>query len=965
MHGRKLVTTGTIATFAILALVGGCREATTGPTSVKPQDFASNLKLLSGNQQLGVVGAALPEQLTVKVVDAGGQPVSGATVLWQVRDGGGTINPPASTTGASGVASVTWTLGTGLVANKAVAVLSGSYVLDSAVFTASSREGPPASMVMTSGAALQARVAALVSSPLSVVLKDQYGHPVPKVKVTWLPLTAQSGTVTAVNDSTDASGSSTANWTTGTLAATQVAAARIAGLNDVIFTVNATADTSRRLTLISGNNQNTARGLPLTTPLVVRLADRFGNFIEGDTIIWNDSIGGGGSITPTRGATDVNGLAQATWTLGATIGSQAVRARVAQSRVTFAATARVGLPKTITSAGNNQAQRVVTTLATPLSVQVKDSLGQAVPGLVVTWSTVNPGGSVAKQTDTTVADGSATALWTLGTVVGAQTASLTIAGVASPLTFSATASADTSRRLTLVSGGAQTAGVGGALSSISMRLLDRFNNPIVGDSIFFSDSTVGGGSFSASAAATDATGLASVTWTLGPRVGAQSFRSRLAAPRPEKVTVTATATVQLSDVVTGNFHSCAIANGSKIYCWGLNDVGQLGRGTNKSTNAPTTPVALALDTTADAQTLFARSVTGSRSSVCAVTPSNQVYCWGKGWGSLATSSLPIATSVNAAGGSGTALGLTDFLVAEDHACLIQTSGISNCTGNNDHGQLGDESAGPPYTSPGNGTWPWVNSQKTFSVIRLGTSFTCGFHRYLSEGVGAVPDSSQVPLCWGDGTEGQRGDSSTLNNIVAPKNSSVPLHIKVRSVGTALLLASFDSLSLAVGDKHACAVIAANSAAGTAGDAYCWGLNAYGQLGRATAGSGNAARDSVAGKVVGGVSFARLYAGKYHTCGLDATGNAYCWGRNDSGQLGNGLQTTTSTPQAVLGGLTFRTLSVGELTTCGVTGTPGQSATAASRVYCWGDNTFGQVGNSPAAGASTMVLTPARVAGQNP
>ena len=71
MHGRKLLTVGTVATLAILALVAGCGEATTGPTSVKAQDFASSLKLLSGNVQTGSVGAALPEVLSVRVVDAG------------------------------------------------------------------------------------------------------------------------------------------------------------------------------------------------------------------------------------------------------------------------------------------------------------------------------------------------------------------------------------------------------------------------------------------------------------------------------------------------------------------------------------------------------------------------------------------------------------------------------------------------------------------------------------------------------------------------------------------------------------------------------------------------------------------------------------------------------------------------------------------------------------------------------
>ena len=153
-----------------------------------------------------------------------------------------------------------------------------------------------------------------------------------------------------------------------------------------------------------------------------------------------------------------------------------------------------------------------------------------------------------------------------------------------------------------------------------------------------------------------------------------------------------------------------------------------------------------------------------------------------------------------------------------------------------------------------------------------------------------------------------------------------------------------------------------------GLAYCWGLNAHGQLGRVT---GAQPRDSSAAPVAGAIVFARLFAGKYHTCGLTAAGVAYCWGRNDYGQLGNGSTTAyntgTTTVSAVATGLTFRSLSLGELSTCGVTGTPstallGPSATPGT-VYCWGDNSFGQVGNGLTSTASTPVLTPAKVFGQ--
>ena len=114
-----------------------------------------------------------------------------------------------------------------------------------------------------------------------------------------------------------------------------------------------------------------------------------------------------------------------------------------------------------------------------------------------------------------------------------------------------------------------------------------------------------------------------------------------------------------------------------------------------------------------------------------------------------------------------------------------------------------------------------------------------------------------------------------------------MHIKVSHLPATI---AFDSLSLGLGDKHACAVAVAPVS--VAGQAFCWGLNAHGQLGTGVAVT-NASRDSLAQPVTGGIVFSRLYAGKYHTCGLTAAGAAYCWGRNDYGQLGerqsHGLQ----------------------------------------------------------------------------
>jgi len=76
----------------------------------------------------------------------------------------------------------------------------------------------------------------------------------------------------------------------------------------------------------------------------------------------------------------------------------------------------------------------------------------------------------------------------------------------------------------------------------------------------------------------------------------------------------------------------------------------------------------------------------------------------------------------------------------------------------------------------------------------------------------------------------------------------------------------------------------------------------------------------------------------HTCGLTPAGAAYCWGSNSSGQLGDpSAPFNQTTPVAVTGGIVFATVSTGFYHTCGVT--------AASAAYCWGDNFYGQLGDS--------------------
>lgn len=94
-------------------------------------------------------------------------------------------------------------------------------------------------------------------------------------------------------------------------------------------------------------------------------------------------------------------------------------------------------------------------------------------------------------------------------------------------------------------------------------------------------------------------------------------------------------------------------------------------------------------------------------------------------------------------------------------------------------------------------------------------------------------------------------------------------------------------NLAVGDQHACAIIAA-------GAIKCWGYNFSGELGS------NTTTDSLIPVVVTGLTGATsLGAGGAHTCAIAATGTAKCWGQHLAGQLGNNSPTRSSIPVTAL------------------------------------------------------------------
>src|SRR6266576_3537057 len=130
---------------------------------------------------------------------------------------------------------------------------------------------------------------------------------------------------------------------------------------------------------------------------------------------------------------------------------------------------------------------------------------------------------------------------------------------------------------------------------------------------------------------------------------------------------------------------------------------------------------------------------------------------------------------------------------------------------------------------------------------------------------------------------------------------------------------------------------------TAGEAYCWGGNNVGQLGDSTRNFSLAPVPTV-----GGLTFQALHGRNFHTCAIATSGAAYCWGVNNQGELGDSTHTEKLAPQAVLGGHTFLAIAAGSSHSCGI-------ATDAT-TYCWGDNQSGQLGD----GTGTERRIPTRV-----
>ena len=337
---------------------------------------------------------------------------------------------------------------------------------------------------------------------------------------------------------------------------------------------------------------------------------------------------------------------------------------------------------------------------------------------------------------------------------------------------------------------------------------------------------------------------------------------------------------KFAELKAGESHSCGRVGATDLLCWGSRERGQVGDGPCVANGMgtvcfPTAPAPVAIVTGGMLGTqqihLDQLALGGTFTCIIDVNggtgsfASRKVRCWGtadqNGMGIVFASTADSAQVLTP--GLGPSANIVDVAAGGAHLC-VRTDDIwwVDCMGINDHGQLGNGTVANPPGIPsaftivgGNPASPGGDGYPT-SGLSAGGSHTCAL-----DAVGV--------LCWGANTSGQLGAAG--GDEVYPTRVGISVTVS----------------ALSAGDQHTCALV-------VGGDVWCWGSNSNGQLGRGTIGG----TSSAPALVTGGLKFVSVTAGGSHTCGVTTDGSIYCWGANAFGQLGDGTQTDRGAPVRV-------------------------------------------------------------------
>ena len=276
------------------------------------------------------------------------------------------------------------------------------------------------------------------------------------------------------------------------------------------------------------------------------------------------------------------------------------------------------------------------------------------------------------------------------------------------------------------------------------------------------------------------------------------------------------------------------------------------------------------------------------------------------WGRGLSGGLGDNTTTDRSSPASVVGGFTDWVqisVAQDQMSAIRANGTAWCWGYNGYGRLGDGTT--------------TNRSSPVSVVGGFTDWVLISAGYTTHGIRA----NGTLWGWGMGATGAIGDNTTVS-----KQSPVSV------------VGGFTDWVQVSGGQWRAAALRAN------GTAWGWGYNSSGQIGDGT----TTGRISPV-QVVGGITdWVQLNAGGQHTVAIRATGTAWAWGNNGSGQLGDGTTTNRSSPVQVVGGFTnwVQISAVADGSTVAIR--------ANGTAWSWGNGTNGILGDGTTVNKSSPV-----------
>jgi alpha-tubulin suppressor-like RCC1 family protein len=353
--------------------------------------------------------------------------------------------------------------------------------------------------------------------------------------------------------------------------------------------------------------------------------------------------------------------------------------------------------------------------------------------------------------------------------------------------------------------------------------------------------------------------------------------------------------VWITQIALGGNHTCVLGSNGSMWCWGANQSGQCGDG---SSNA-TIPVSDLNSTGIELGTgVTATSIAAGYGHTCAITNGPQgngrVVCWGDNtFGKLGIGST---TNVGGPGTMGNSLvavplpkAASSLSLDAGHSCAMMVDGSMLCWGYNNYGQLGQGTQTTEGDQPGEiADLPVINfgSGDTAAAISVGGGFSA-----VLDVIGNVKE-------WGYNYNGLLGTLWCAGNTGygSCSNPSFPISLdgygdNSGQMGNALPAVNLGSgvkaTAIAAADTSICAMTHVGSAAP---EIVCWGNNSSGQLGfpsPSSVGTNPSQMGSALVPVPLAATPATLVAGESHMCVLTTSNVMYCWGDNSFGQLGTG------------------------------------------------------------------------------